>query len=147
MPGGVGVRSAPTVRRSRQAAAREGTLTFVFTDIEGSTATGSRLGDVAYHDLLSAHKAKLRDAIGEHSGRVIKDQGDGLMVAFSSAHGAIESAIAMQRAVESGELGLKVGINSGEAVAEGRDYHGLAVTIAARLSNLAEAGEVLVSDV
>src|SRR5438874_504633 len=147
MARGTGGRTTPSVRRARGTVARDGTLTFVFTDIESSTATGSRLGDVAFHDLLTEHKAALRDAIGPHGGRVVKDQGDGLMVVFPSAHSAIHSAIDMQQAVAGGELRLKVGINSGEAVGDIGDYQGLAVTIAARLEKLASADEILISDV
>src|SRR5437660_5088588 len=136
------VRSAPSVRRPRARTLRDGALTFVFTDIESSTATGSRIGDVAFHALLAPHKERLRATVGAHNGRVVKDQGDGLMIVFGSAHAAITCAIEMQReCAEQGDLRLKIGVNSGEVVVERGDYQGLAVNIASRLSKVAAGDE------
>ena len=129
-----------------RAPARETTLTLLFTDIEESTALGAQLGDVVYHDLLVRHYAELRTAIAAHGGTEVKDRGDGLMVVFESARAAVECARDMQRAGVRGVLPLKIGINSGPVI-EGAtgDFYGHAANLAARLSDAACGGEILVS--
>jgi class 3 adenylate cyclase len=128
------------------ASSRDGTLTVLFTDIEESTALAAQLGDVVYHDLLVGHYAELRRAIAAHGGKEVKDRGDGLMVVFTSARAAVDCARDMQRAAAPGVLPLKIGINSGELI-EGEigDFYGHAANLAARLSEVAAGGEILVS--
>src|SRR2546423_9717063 len=129
-------------------AARDGTLTLLFTDVEESTALGSQLGDVAYRDLLDQHYAGLRRAIATHGGSEVADRGDGLLVVFASARAAIDCALDMQRSAATGILPLKIGINSGEMIGSGSgDYYGMAANLGARLVDVACGGEIVVSSI
>ena len=94
-----------------------------------------------------AHFAALRTAIAAHEGREIKPVGDGLMVTFGSAIGAVRCAIAMQRDALAAGRALQIGLDAGEPRTEGDDIYGGPVTVASRLCDLAAAGEILVSDV
>ncbi len=126
--------------------------TFLFTDLVGSTPMLERLGP-AGDDLLRRHFTLLRAALGAHGGREVKNLGDGLMVTFDTAAEGAACAAAMQHAIArhnagSGpefELGLRVGVHSGEAISEGGDYFGMPVVIAKRLCDRCDAGQVLVS--
>jgi class 3 adenylate cyclase/DNA-binding SARP family transcriptional activator len=124
-------------------------LTVLFTDLVGSTALLSALGDDAADELRRKHFSLLREAIGAHRGREIKNLGDGLMVSFSSAREAIACAAAMQMAVSShsDRLGLRVGIDAGEPINENGDLFGTPVVVARRLCDAADGGQVLVSDI
>ncbi|MCH7999245.1 MAG: adenylate/guanylate cyclase domain-containing protein, partial [Chloroflexi bacterium] len=132
--------------------------TVLFTDVEGSTALTQRLGDARARDVLREHERMVRAALSSHGGAEVKTMGDGFMASFTSATGALECAIAMQRAFaehnESAEepIKVRVGLNAGEPIAEddpdGRaDLFGTAVNLAARIAGEAEGGEVLASDV
>ncbi len=140
--------------RPRAAAQPAGLQTILFTDMEGSTTLTQRLGDAAAQELIRAHNAIVRDALRAHGGSEVKHTGDGIMAAFPSASGAIECAIAIQRAlVEHGEsnadtpIRVRIGLNAGEPVAEEQDLFGTAVQLAARVCAHAQPGEILVSDV
>ena len=124
-------------------------LAVLFTDLAGSTRLLSELGDDAADALRRSHFTLLRAAIADHRGREVKSLGDGLMVAFTSAREAVACAAAMQRAVSAQRrpLGLRVGIDAGEPIADGSDLFGTPVVVARRLCDAAEAGQVLVSDV
>jgi class 3 adenylate cyclase len=134
--------------------------TILFTDVEGSTAMTSRLGDAAARAILREHERITREALRAHGGSEVKTTGDGFMASFGSASSALECAIAIQRgfaeaplAREPGEgpgvraLSVRIGLNAGEPIAEGDDLHGTAVITAARIAALAQGGEILVSDV
>jgi class 3 adenylate cyclase/tetratricopeptide (TPR) repeat protein len=131
----------------------EGTVTLLFTDVEGSTALTSRTGDAAGRALLRSCEDLIRQQVVEHGGREVKALGDGLMVAFSSARGAIRCAIDIQRALEkqnrasSEGLRVRMGLNAGEAIHEGDDLFGAAVNAASRIAATASGGEILVSEV
>ena len=124
-------------------------LTVLFTDLVGSTALLSALGDDAADELRRAHFSLLRGAIAAHRGREVKNLGDGLMVAFSSAREAVACAAAMQMAVSAhpDRLELRVGIDAGEPIHENGDLFGTPVVVARRLCDAAAGGQVLVSDV
>jgi predicted ATPase/class 3 adenylate cyclase/DNA-binding SARP family transcriptional activator len=124
-------------------------LTVLFTDLVGSTNLLSSLGDDAADELRRSHFSVLRRAIDDHRGREVKSLGDGLMVAFPSARQAVACAAAMQEAVsaEGDGLGLRVGIDAGEPIPEDQDLFGTPVVVARRLCDVAEGGQVLVSDV
>lgn len=124
-------------------------LTVLFTDLVGSTALLSKLGDDAADDVRRSHFTVLREVIADHRGREVKSLGDGLMVAFTSARDAVACAAAMQRAVgeQADRLELRVGIDAGEPIHEGADLFGTPVVVARRLCDAAEGGQVLVSDV
>ncbi len=131
--------------------------TVLFTDVEGSTAITQRLGDARARELLREHERMVREALKSHGGAEVKTMGDGFMASFTSATGALECAIAMQRAFaqhnEAAEepIKVRVGLNAGEPLAEddpyGRsDLFGTAVILAARIAAKAGGGEILTSD-
>ena len=129
-------------------------LTILFTDMEGSTGLTQRLGDASAQELLRAHNTILRDALKAHGGSEIKHTGDGIMASFPTASRALECAIAIQRAVAAhveqhtdSPLGVHIGLNAGEPVAEEEDLFGTAVQLAARVCAHAEPGQILASNV
>ena len=128
--------------------------TILFTDIESSTATRRRLGDAKAQEVLRAHNTIVRDALQAHGGSEIKHTGDGIMASFPSASGALKAAIAIQRAVAAhaeqhpdAPLGVYIGLNAGEPIAEEQDLFGTAVDLARRICDNAQPDEILVSDV
>nr|MBA2726206.1 AAA family ATPase [Actinomycetota bacterium] len=131
----------------------EGTVTLLFTDVEGSTALTSRSGDAAGRALLRDCEDLIREQVTAHGGREIKALGDGLMVAFSSARRAVGCAVNIQKALQtkhnssSNGLQVRMGLNAGEAIHEGDDLFGSAVNAAARIATKAKGGEILVSEV
>jgi class 3 adenylate cyclase/pimeloyl-ACP methyl ester carboxylesterase len=130
-----------------------GLCTILFTDVEGSTALTQRLGDAKAREVLRTHERIVREALRSHGGAEVKAMGDGFMASFSSATGALECAIAMQRAFaehneSAGEtIRVRLGLNAGEPIAEDEDLFGTAVNMAARIAAKAEGGEILASDV
>jgi class 3 adenylate cyclase len=136
------------------AARASGTVTLLFTDVVSSTELIDRLGDEAGDRLLDAHFAILRKASRDHGGREVKSLGDGLMLAFNSALGALACAVAMQQRVteyhsEAGgeAMGLRIGLNAGEVISAGEDYFGRPVVVAKRLCDQAGSGQILLSEV
>jgi class 3 adenylate cyclase len=126
--------------------------TILFTDLVDSTAIHDRLGDEAALEVLNRHNAIVRDALALHRGREIKHTGDGIMASFVDASNAARAAIQMQRAFAEGGgeaqcLEVRIGINSGEPVAQDDQLYGLAVNLAKRLCDAADPGAILVSDV
>jgi eukaryotic-like serine/threonine-protein kinase len=138
----------------RPAAAPDGTVTILFSDIEGSTQLNERLGDVQWLELLRAHHAIVREQVHEHGGFEVKAQGDGFMIAFPSARRAVQCARAIQRAIDS-QLGddshapirLRIGLHTGEAIREEADFYGKNIVLAARIADQARGGEILASSV
>ena len=133
-------------------AAGDGTVTVMFSDIEGSTELNHRLGDRGWVQLLAKHDRILTTAIERHGGQVVKTQGDGFMVAFAEASEAVAAACDIQRAlarVGRGRLAgvrVRVGAHRGSAVHRDGDLFGRNVAFAARVGAQADGGEVLVSD-
>lgn len=124
--------------------------TILFTDLEASTSLTQRLGDTRAMALLRAHDEIIRDSIRRHGGSEVKHTGDGLMAAFPSVTGAIESAVQIQRRLEDQAaaefpMRVRIGMSAGEPVTEHSDFFGAAVQLAARLADRAEPGTVLVS--
>jgi len=124
--------------------------TILFTDMEGSTSLTQRLGDAKAQDVLRTHNRVVRDALKAHSGSEIKHTGDGIMASFASASRALECAIEVQRTFahhnESNPdmpIGVRIGLNAGEPIAEEKDLFGTAVQLAARICAQAEPGEIL----
>jgi class 3 adenylate cyclase len=138
----------------RPAAAPDGTVTILFSDIEGSTKLNERLGDVQWLALLRAHHAIVREQVHQHGGFEVKAQGDGFMIAFPSARRAVECARAIQHAIDR-ELGdraeapirLRIGLHTGEAIKEETDFYGKNIVLAARIADRAHGGEILASSV
>jgi class 3 adenylate cyclase len=137
----------------RRAAAPDGTVTILFSDIEQSTVLNGKLGDRRWLEMLRAHNSVVRQQVQVHDGYEVKSQGDGFMVAFSSARRALECAIAIQRAFASDWNGhgepvrVRIGLHSGEAIKEGDDFFGRNVILAARIAEQADGGEILASAV
>jgi len=133
-------------------AAGDGTVTIMFSDIEGSTDLNHRLGDRGWVQLLAKHDRILTKAIEAHAGHVIKTQGDGFMVAFAEASEAVGAAFDIERSlakVRSGKLAgvkVRIGAHRGSAVHRDGDLFGRNVAFAARVAAQADGGEVLVSD-
>lgn len=127
-----------------------GTITFLFTDIEGSTRLLKQLGD-RYADVLAGHHRSLRDAFAQYGGQVVDTQGDAFFVAFPRARDALEASVAAQRALASQrwpdgvELRVRMGIHTGEPTVGADRYVGLGVHRAARISSIGHGGQVLVS--
>ncbi|HET7689283.1 MAG TPA: adenylate/guanylate cyclase domain-containing protein [Nocardioidaceae bacterium] len=128
-----------------------GRVAFVFTDIEGSTALLTRLGDAAYHEVLDAHDELLRSAFTEYGGVEVKSEGDGLFVAFSDPADAVVACCEAQRRLAAHEfpggnaVKVRMGVHVGDARPRGRDYIALAVNRAARVMAAGHGGQVLVS--
>jgi class 3 adenylate cyclase len=130
-------------------AAPDGTVTLLFTDIEGSTDLTLKLGDQRWLDVLRAHHALVREHVQAHGGFEVKCQGDGFMLAFQSARRALECAIVIQRAVAAVHtdppIRVRMGLHTGEALKDADDFHGRDVVLAARIADQAVGGEILVS--
>jgi class 3 adenylate cyclase/ketosteroid isomerase-like protein len=128
---------------------REGTVTILFTDIEGSTELAASVGDVAWADTIDWHDAKIRSIVEARAGSVVKTLGDGAMTVFSSVREAARAAIDIQRAFEETterpRLRLRIGLHAGDAVLTESDYLGTAVNKAARIASAAMGGEIIVS--
>jgi class 3 adenylate cyclase len=146
--------SVATERPSlRPATAPDGTVTILFSDIEGSSALNERLGDVCWLELLRAHQRVVRDQVRACGGFEVKAQGDGFMIAFPSARRAIECARAIQAAAArdladpSAPIRIRMGLHTGEAIREESDFFGKNVVVAARIADQAKGGEILASSV
>ncbi len=128
--------------------------TVMFTDIQGSTAMGQRLGDKGAQGMLRVHNRIVRQALERCGGSEIKHTGDGIMASFPSATSGLECAVAIQRALAAhnavapdAALHVRIGLNSGEPVTEESDLFGAAVVVAARVCERAAGDQILVSNV
>jgi len=132
--------------------AADGTVTIVFTDIVDSTVLTARLGDQAWLELVRRHNAVIEDATAAHGGTVVETQGDGSMLAFSSARRAVACAQAIQREIDSAfadaspPIRVRIGVHTGDALHEADHFFGTTVNYAARVASQALGGEVLVSN-
>ena len=135
----------------RPHAAPDGTVTILFTDIEGSTPLNERLGDQRWMGVLREHNGLVREQLQAHDGYEVKTEGDGFMVAFGSARKALQCAIGLQRSFathnESAEepVRLRIGLHTGEAIKEANDFYGKHVNLASRIAAQAKGDEILVS--
>ena len=121
-----------------------GTVTFLFTDIEGSTKLLHELGD-GYADALSEHRRALRDAFAAHGGVEVDTQGDAFFVAFSRARDALAAASEGQQSLGTGPIRVRMGVHTGEPIVTEEGYVGLDVHRAARIAAVGHGGQVLVS--
>jgi YVTN family beta-propeller protein len=128
-----------------------GTVTFLFTDIEGSTGLLKQLGRDRYDEVLAQHGRLLRAAIAAHDGRVVDTQGDSFFVAFRTAADAVASAVDSQRDLaahewpEGAEVKVRMGLHTGEPKVGEERYVGIGVHRAARIGAAGHGGQVLLS--
>jgi len=128
-----------------------GTVTFLFTDIEGSTALLKQVGRDRYQEALAQHGRILRAAFDAHEGRVVDTQGDSFFVAFRTAADAVAAAVDSQRDVaahswaEAAELKVRMGLHTGEPKVGAERYVGIGVHRAARIGSAGHGGQVLLS--
>jgi predicted ATPase/class 3 adenylate cyclase len=123
-----------------------GTLTFLFTDIEGSTRLLHELGAERYAEALAEHRRLLREAFAEQSGVEVDTQGDAFFVAFADAGAALAAAEASTRALEGGPIRVRMGVHTGEPLRTDEGYVGSDVHRAARIAAAAHGGQVVVSE-
>lgn len=136
-------------------AAADGTVTIMFSDIEGSTALNASLGDARWVRVLAAHDELVETYVEKYRGLIVKTQGDGHMVVFSTPDLALRAAIDIQRAFgakwnHSRELRrtpitVRIGLHTGTAIERDGDYLGQNVALAARVAAQAHGGEILVT--
>jgi len=127
-----------------------GTVTFVFTDIEGSTKLLERLGE-RYAEALAEHRRIVRDAFGGRGGRELDTQGDAFFYAFERARDAVAATVAAQRALtthawpDGAEVRVRMSVHTGEPVVGEEGYVGIDVHRAARICSAGHGGQVLLS--
>jgi class 3 adenylate cyclase len=128
-----------------------GTVTFVFTDIEGSTRLLQELGD-EYGDVVSAHRRIIREAFGAHDGTEMDTQGDAFFFSFARARAAVDAAVSAQRALRAHawpggrEVRVRMGLHTGEPTVGDEGYIGLDVVRAARICSAGHGGQILLSE-
>jgi YVTN family beta-propeller protein len=128
-----------------------GTVTFLFTDIEGSTVLLKKLGGEGYHDVLAEHQRIVRTACVEEGGREIDTQGDSFFFAFRKAKDAVSAAIAAQRQLaafewpEGASVRVRMGLDTGEPVVGADRYVGMGVHRTARIMAAGHGGQILLS--
>jgi len=128
-----------------------GVVTFLFTDIEGSTRILARLGHAKAAGVFDAHDRLLADAFRRNRGIEVRTEGDSFFIAFERASDAVAGALAANRALAAypwphgGQVRIRIGMHTGEAAVIRSGYVGLAVHAAARLTRVARGGQVLLS--
>jgi hypothetical protein len=120
-------------------------VTFLFTDMEGSTRLLEKLGAEAYAQALAEHRRILREAFARHGGVEIDTQGDAFFVAFPTAPDALSAAAEAQRSLAAGPIQVRIGLHTGTPLVTDDDYVGLDVHRAARIAAAAHGGQVVVS--
>jgi len=128
-------------------------LAVMFTDIVDSTALNEALGDAVWSRVLAAHRDRVRACMKIHGGAEVGTQGDGFLVRFDTPDAAVEAAAAIQKELvevvdtaAEPRLRVRIGIHAGEAVDDGSDLVGRVVNVAARVTDAARAGEILVTE-
>lgn len=124
---------------------RQSTITVVFTDLEGFTSFTAQQGDAAAISLLAEHHRTVSPVVRRFGGQIVKRLGDGLMLTFSDPAYAVRAAVELV-GMPPDELRLRAGVHTGSAVVSRDDVVGHAVNVAARITDQADGGQVLVSD-
>lgn len=129
----------------------DGDVVIAFSDIEGSTELNERLGDREWVRVLERHSKLIDKRVAEHSGHVVKNQGDGFMIAFGDAREAVLCGMAIQRALADaperyGSIRVRIGMHLGSSVRRGDDLFGRNVALAARVAAEAAGGEILITE-
>jgi len=132
--------------------AADGTVTLVFSDMEGFTRMTESLGDIAAHQVVQTHNRIVREQTAAHGGREVELRGDGFLLAFSSARQAALCAIALQRALAAHNasnggrpIRIRIGVHTGEAIKDAEKFFGRTVIQAFRIADLAAGEEILTS--
>jgi class 3 adenylate cyclase len=132
--------------------APDGTVTLMFSDMEGFTRMTERLGDLRAREVIRDHNRIVREQLAAHGGYEVELQGDGFLLAFGSARRALHCAIGIQRAMlvhsavhPEEPLRVRIGLHTGEALREAEKFFGRTVILAARIAAQAQAGEILAS--
>ena len=129
-----------------------GTVTFVFSDMAGSTALLKQLGDTEYATLLAVHRRLVREIFAAHEGQEIDTQGDAFFYSFARARQAVAAAVEVTRAHAKGtwpggvEVRIRLGLHTGEPAVGDEGYTGLDVVRASRIAATGAGGQVLLSD-
>jgi class 3 adenylate cyclase/tetratricopeptide (TPR) repeat protein len=129
------------------------TVAVLFTDLVGSTQLLSRVGEDRAEVLRREHFGILREAMNSCGGTEVKNLGDGLMIVFGAASGAVDAAVEMQQRIDlrnrtsQEPLGIRVALSMGECAVDAADYFGTPVVEAARLCAIAEGGQILTTDI
>ena len=133
-------------------AAPDGTVTLLFSDMEGFSAMTERLGDLRAREVIRRHNAIVRRELEANTGYEVELQGDGFLLAFASARKALHCAIAIQRALAEDAkrhpdepIRVRIGVHAGEALKDQDRFFGRTVILAARIAAHARAGEILAS--
>lgn len=136
----------------RSHAAPDGTVTILFTDMEGYTEMTERLGDLQAREILYAHNQLIREQVAKCGGFEVKSQGDGFMIAFAGASKALRCAVGIQHAFADYDerhpeepVRVRMGLHTGEALREADDFLGRTVIVASRIADEAKGGQILVS--
>ena len=122
-----------------------GTVTFLFTDVEGSTKLLHELGAEAYDEALITHRSALREAFQRHGGVEVDTQGDAFFYAFPTAPGAVDAAREGIEALSSGPIRVRVGLHTGTPHIGKEGYIGDDVHLGARIAGTAHGGQVVLS--
>ena len=122
-----------------------GTVTFFFTDIEGSTRLLHSLGPDAYAEALAEHRRVLREAFAAYGGVEVDTQGDAFFVAFPTAPHAAAAALEARKGLAAGPISVRMGLHTGAPTVTGEGYVGVDVHRGARVGALAHGGQILVS--
>lgn len=145
---------APSTRlpRDNRNAAPAGTVTILFSDIEGFSSMTERLGDRKAQEIVRVHNGIVRGNVGACGGFEVKAQGDGFMIAFDSASKALRCAQAIQHELSAYSkmhpdepVRVRMGLHTGEAIKDEDDFLGRTVIVASRIADAAVGGEILVS--
>ena len=146
--------SDPPGYQPGQPTAESAFRTIVFTDMAESTSTTQRIGDAAAMKLLHTHNDVVRSALRDFDGSEVKHTGDGIMASFASVTHALDSTIAIQRALhehnsgrEGDHVRVRIGLSAGEPVADNGDLFGSAVQLARRICDAAAPGRIFASNV
>jgi class 3 adenylate cyclase len=136
----------------RSHAAADGTVTLVFSDMEGFTRMTESLGDLAAHRVVQEHNRVVRELTAAHGGSEVELRGDGFLLAFPSARSAALCAVALQRSFAAHNarepaqpIRVRIGLHTGEAIREAEKFFGKTVIQAFRIADLARGEEILTS--
>src|SRR5262245_28713178 len=132
------------VERERSELLPRGTVTFLFTDVEGSTRLLQERGD-EYAEILAGYRHAVRGAFARHGGVEVDTQGDAFFVAFASASDALAAAAAVRDALDEGPIRVRMGLHTGEPTVTAEGYVGIDVHRGARIAAAGHGGQILLS--